>query len=356
MLRVMIICAGLVSCVNAYAAEIIGLSLPLTGRFAPVAERMEFGALMAARQLKAQGRSVTLKVADDACDPEKAAGISRQFRDDRVEIVIGLPCFATGRAVAQQLSQQGEPPVPVIMTDTRNPLLQYLREVDKLPIFSLSASPDAEAEAVVDKILPRFGSRPFAIIDDGSVYGRGLAEAVRERAEEAGRQAVTTANFRPLQTTQIALLRRLQQAGAEALFLAANPEDVVTILRDMRSLGYNWPVGTGEPSRLLPFTQGASSLPEGLLMVRGRDPDTSSAAALLKQLRDDKVEVEDSVLIGYALVELAAAVQGDTPNLIGPSFQTVIGRITFGNDGRANPAPFQLYRWDGGRFSPANGG
>ena len=89
--------------------------------------------------------------------------------------------------------------------------MNRLREVEGLSLWSLSNAPDGEARAIVDLVLPQFQNRPYAIIDDGSVYGRALADDIRLLAEEAGSRPILSSNFRPLQTTQISLLRRLRK-------------------------------------------------------------------------------------------------------------------------------------------------
>ena len=197
---------------------------------------MEFGAQLAAQKLKDAGQDVELSLANDACDVNKVPEIAKSLHEANAKIVVGPVCFRVATALADyaKRSQGSINSVPIIATNTRNKLLGRLRQVDELPLYSLSNAPNAEAQAVVDLILPRFGSRPFAILDDGSVYGRALADDVRELGELAGLRPVINSNFRPLQTTQIAMLRRLRNSGVEAVFIAAAAEDVVTIANDIR--------------------------------------------------------------------------------------------------------------------------
>ena len=163
------------------AADVIGLSLPLDGRLSPISKRIEFGARLALRHLKRAGRDIRLSAINDACDDSKIERSARRLERARVDIVIGSVCFkvAAGLAEALNRNQSKSDNVPVIAIGTRNKQLQRLREVDGLPLYSLSQDPAAEARAVVEKILPRFGDRPFAVLDDGSVYGRSLSDELR---------------------------------------------------------------------------------------------------------------------------------------------------------------------------------
>jgi len=343
----------LVSSQPALAQDVVGLSLPLSGRLSPVAERIEFGALAAANKLRGEGRGIRLVLVDDGCDARKLPDVEKKLREERVSIVVGPGCFEIARKLAASLNGEAGPTVPVVSLNTRNPLLERYRENEGLPLYEISNAPDAEARAVVEHVLPAFNGRPFAILDDGSVYGRGLADQVRILGQEAGLRPVASANFRPLQTNQLPVLRRLRRSGVEALFLVASPEDIVTISADLKTLQYNWAIGTGEAAQLLPFALNAEVIPDGLLMVRPGDLPTESAAELLQQLKDDKVEVEDALLLGHTLVEIAAAaLRNGSPNLENRTFDTVVGPLTFGVAGRAVPSPFELFRWKDGAFHP----
>lgn len=351
--RILLCCPLLLISSVVLAQDVIGLSLPLSGRLSPVAERIEFGAQAAVSTLGARGRDIQLVLVDDGCDQRKTPDAIKSLSAEKVEIVIGPTCFAIAREIATVLNNDNESTVPVIALNTRNPLLKRYRNNDGLPLFEISNAPDGEARAVVKQILPRFSGKPFAILDDGSVYGRGLAEQVRTFAEEAGLRPIENANFRPLQTNQLSLLRQLRRSGVEALFLAASPEDIVTITKDLESLQYDWPVGVGETAHLLPFTLSAESVPDGLLMVRVEDLPTQHASDLLRQLKDGKVEVEDALLMGHALVEIAAQVlqQNEKP-IEGTAFDTVIGPIRFDSNGRATPSRYSLFQWRAGLFQP----
>ena len=339
----------------AQAQVVIGLSLPLSGRMSPVAERIEFGALAAINKLKADGGDIKLVLVDDGCNERKVPKAVEKLREVGVSIVVGPTCFDIARQLAASLNGEDGTTVPVIALNTRNPLLARYRENEGLPLYEISNTPDAEAKAVIEHILPAFHTRPFAILDDGSVYGRGLADRVRSLGQEAGLRPILSANFRSLQTNQLAVLRRLRRSGVEALFLAASPEDIVTISNDLKNLQYGWTIGTGEAAQLLPFTLNADAVPDDLLMVRPGDLPTENAAQLLQRLKDDRVEVEDALLLGHALIEVAvAAFQDGAPNLENRTFETVVGSLTFDSAGRAVPADFKLYRWKDGAFRTAS--
>ncbi len=339
------------ACSPSSAADVIGLSLPLEARLTPVAKRMEFGARIAAEKLNKSGREVELVLVNDGCDIERVSETASSLAKAGAEIVVGPVCFRVAVELAKYAKQENSPvkSMPIVAVNTRNKLLTRLREVDELPLYSLSNAPDAEARAVVDMILPQFQSRPFAILDDGSVYGRALADDIRELSEQAGLRAVVNSNFRPLQTTQIAMLRRLRKSGVEAVFIAAAAEDVVTIANDIRTLRLDWMVATGERGQLLPYAASPGSNMAGMMMVAERQLATD---ALRQEVGDlGELELENSLLLGHAIVELGAeAIKRKLIDLTGATFETIIGPLTFDQSGRAIPMPFVLSRWRDGAF------
>jgi branched-chain amino acid transport system substrate-binding protein len=333
------------------AGEVVGLSLPLTGSLSPIAQRMNVGATRALQHLKDQGQSVELVTVDDGCDANTVAQSAQAFTAARVNIVVGPLCFKIAVALAEALRQPAnqDNPVPVVAVNNRNKLLERLRDVDELPLYSLSNAPYSEAKAVVDLILPRFKKRPFAILDDGSVYGRALAEDLRLQGELVGQRAILSTNFRPLQTSQISLLRRLKKSGVEAVFIAATADDVVTITDDMKALKLDWMVATGERGQLLPYTTGLNSNLAGVLAVRERNLVTDQTREIMGDLGE--ADLENSHLLGHALVEIGAtAARRGLKDLVGHSFNTIIGPVKFDQSGLASPAPFIATQWQNGTF------
>ena len=343
------ICLFLVS--PGFAADVIGLSIPMADRYKAVSQRIEFGAQMAIERLNKSGRDVELVVVDDGCDDKTVAETANKFLEANAKIVVGPVCFTVASLLARKLNTEdgSTPTIPVVALNTRNNLLKRLREVDELPIHSLSNAPDAEARAIVELLLPKFGGRPFAIIDDGSVYGRALSDNIRLIGDELGQKAITSVNFRPLQSNQTSLLRRLRKSGVEALFIAASAEDVVTIANDMATLGLDWAIGTGERGELLPYVATNPDALRGLMMVKEKSVGTN--------VTEEDEESDSNVLLGSTLIEIAEqAISRGLTDLSNQTFNTGVGDVSFNKTGRASPAPFELQQWQDGEFISQTGG
>jgi len=329
---------------KALAADVIGLSLPLNKRYAEFSERIELGAFLAQKQLNNFGQDIEISLVDDKCDSSTVPELTKQLAN--VKAIIGLPCFKVATELARAF-KENEIASPVFTLRTRNPTLKRLRDVEGLSLIEFANTPDAEAKAAMELIIPKFKAKPYAILDDGSVYGRGLADALRLLAEQNGLKPITSANFRPLQTNQRALVRRLQRSGVEAVFVAADSEDVVTIANDITALNLNWPVATGEQISLLPFANGAKELERPIYAVAPviRPIINTEAQELFLQ---QKIPTDPETILGYVMVEVASQLI-KTPNQ--KEFETILGNIEIGSDARLIVEPFQLYQWSNGQLS-----
>ena len=351
MTRFFAIFFSLVLCVSTFAtqaSEEIGLSLPFTGRGAAYAELVKSGAKLAVDQVQ----GLTLNVADDRCDPTTASAIASQF--ENAAIVIGPMCFETAKAIAAALNPaDATDKRPLIALGTRNNLLARARQYSGLPIFALAKKTDAEAVAFIELGLPLFNGKPFAIVDDGSVHGRTLADDIRLLGEQKGFKPVILINYRPLRSNQRAMLRRLQRTGVEALIVSGEAEDVVTILRDMKALKLNWPVLIGEQASLLNHAQGAKEISKGVIVLRETLPPLNPDETIRQLLNQSEAPLNPAFLTGYTLAQIAIQhLQKPDASLLNHTFKTILGSYNFGPDGRAEFAPFRFFRWDGENFSP----
>ena len=333
---------------SAWSSDLIGLSLPMNARYEAVSRRIESGALLAQEKANNAGTTIDLKLVDDNCDAASATELAEQFSSTKA--VIGLPCFKLAAALARTLKANNNN-APLLTFRTRNSGLKRLREIEGLPIFEFSNKSNAEAQAIADFILPEFGSKPYAILDDGSVYGRGLADSIRLIAEETGRKPVTNANFRPLQTNQRALIRRLQRSGVEAIIIAAAPEDVVTFANDLSALNLNWPVAMGEQISLLPFAAEANAISRPILAVAPKMRRISDQN-FLSEAAKANIPTDPEVVLGHVMVEVAAQLI-KTPSA--KTFATIVGSVSLESDARIILEPFELIKWSNGRLSTSEG-
>lgn len=325
---------------------VIGVAAPASGPMASLGAQLLDGAEAAAAELP--GDPVTLATADDACTAEGGAEAARRLIADNVAVVVGFLCTEAIEAALPLLS---EAHIPVVTPGVRANALTDQRHKTHWPVYRLAPRADAEAAAVGSLLTSLWRDGLFAIVDDGTIYGRELAESLRLAAEMQGLKPVFTDTYRPQMDNQIGLVGRLRRAGAAHVFVGGDREDIAVIGRDAEKLGVALEIAGGEALRAAP---GPVPLAAGTLMIGLPDGTATAPPAVLERLGAEGVAVEGYVLPGYAALQIAAAALGAdgdaAQNLAAFSFATVLGDIRFDDKGDRAGNPYRLFRFDGTRF------
>jgi branched-chain amino acid transport system substrate-binding protein len=322
------------------AADIsIGLAAPLSGPSQTLGEQLQEGVETAAANYA--GATVTLETADDACTADGGASAARRFADDRVGAVVGFLCT---EAIEAALPILKDAHIPVITPGVRANSLTDKRYKTGWPVYRLAPRDDEESKAVAGILTRRWSDKLFAIIDDGTIYGRDLSENFRLAASQAG-------------LNQIGLVGRLKKAGAEYVFVGGDRSDIAVIGRDAAKLGLKLTIAGGEALRAAP---GDVPLANGTLMIGLPDWSDTNDLIALTQLKAADVVPEGYVLPGYAALEIAAASlapedhkQSFREHIENTKFATAIGLVRFDDKGDVVGNPYRLYEWDGNAFVEA---
>ncbi len=335
-----VLLAFLVAAVPAAAEGRIGLSAPLGDTAPLLTAQMEAGA-RAASDL----RSAELVIEDDACTAEGGERAARAFVEAGVGAVVGYLCTVSIEAALPILT---EADIPVIATGIRTDSLTDRRERTGWQVFRLGPRADGEREVAARYVVENWRETPFAIVDDGTIYGRDLAEAVRNAAEQSALAPVFVDTFRPQLDNQIGLVGRLRRSGATHVFVGGDREDIAIMARDAAGLDYELEIAGGEALRAAP---GETPLTEGIRMfaaTRWIDDVEGQANAA--------VERRGYFQPTHAAVEIALdaiARQADEPlaqTIAAGRFETVIGPVTFDDKGDMQGELYRVYRYDGTDF------
>jgi len=338
----------------AAAAEIsIGLAAPLSGADAMLGEQLRAGAETAAANHA--GATVTLETADSGCTADDGAKAARQFVKSEVGAVVGFLCT---EAIEAALPILKEANIPVITPGVRADSLTDKRYKTGWPVYRLAPRDDEESKAIDAILTKRWADKLFAIIDDGTIYGRELSENFRLAAEQAGLKPVFTDNYRPQMDNQIGLVGRLKKAGADYVFAGGDRTDIAIIGRDAAKLGRKLTIAGGEALSAAP---GDVPLATGTLMIGLPDRSASDDRTVLFQLAADDIAPEGYVLPGYAALQIAASVlapgeakESFEKRMESTEFKTAIGPVRFDDKGDVMGNPYRLYEWDGNSFVEAH--
>lgn len=323
----------------------VGVAAPLSGGFSILGRQLADGARLAARM-----RDARVEEADTACTAEGGAAAARALIARRVTVVVGFLCTEAIEAALPLLKAAG---IATVTPGVRTATLTDQRLRTGFPVFRTAPRTDGEREAVARLLVPRWRSEFFAIVDDGTIHGRELAETLRAAAEISGLKPVFVDTFRPQLDNQIGLAGRLRRAGATHVFVGGDRSDIAILARDADRMGFALTAAGGETLRT-----GESPVPlaAGTLMVGLPAWEEIASPEALAALAEAGLLPEGYVLPGMAAAEAAIAAARAGAVSVGEalakgSFDTALGPFSFDGKGDLATDFYRLYRFDGGRFA-----
>lgn len=329
----------------------IGIVRPASGPYLRLGQQIEAGVTA---EFAAAGEAAGQPLfVEEGCEAGKGTEAANQLVAAKVGIAIGFLCTETLEEALPILKEAG---IPAITLSSRSGPLAEDAQKQGWPFFRLSPGPGRELDFLKKVLTEDWQGLGVAIVDDGSIPQREIAEALRNALEERGMQPVFTDTLRPGQDKQLTLARQIARSGATHVFVAAERTDVATLARDANADSLDLTLlGTSA----LDATDGAVPLPVGVRAALLPDPsDNPANAALTELFRKKGVEPEGYVLPAYAASAIARAAlaaaasrgQAVTDVLKADSFSTAIGPIRFDKQGERADNPFRLFEWNGRRF------
>jgi branched-chain amino acid transport system substrate-binding protein len=329
----------------------IGIAAPLSGSAAILGEQVRAGVTAS---LGATGGALPVE-ADTECAAGAAAEGARALVAAKVDAVVGFLCTEALEAALPILTAAK---IPVITVGVRANRFTDTREKTGALVWRLAPRAGAEADAVAKDLAARWHDVPFALVDDGSIYGRGLSDAVRSRLEAAGLRAASIENYRPAEEKQFGLVRRILASGITHLFIAGDRPDVAIIARDAASLDLELDIVGGET--LLDEATPDVPLQRGIhaIALRNRFETIDAGPEGAPEARQGYFGP------AFAAAEIAAAAtrfarkesRAVAEILNDQTFATALGPVRFDAAGDSSLDLFQIFRFDGEDFVPEAGG
>lgn len=333
----------------------IGVLAPEDGTFQILGDQIADGVTIFASTTSGLVSDVVRE--PDTCDATGGSDAASAFVEAGVDAVIGFLCMESLMAALPILSESG---IPAITLGVRSSIVAEDAAKNGWPFFRLAPRADDEAKKITETIAAKWVGRPLALVEDGTIYGRELAESVRLLLEEIGITPLFIDNYRPSQSKQFSLVRRLEKSGATHIFVGGDRQDAAIIGRDSREAGLNLTFLGGDA---LNAADGDPTLPNGFLAVTVPDP------LLLDSSIDAQAQFENTGRSpeGYGLPAFAAgqilldakraSVAQGVPlqqALKATPFDTALGSVEFDDFGERRDNPFRLMVWRNGSFLPVD--
>ena len=231
--------------VPAAALERIAVVAPIGERYPILGEQVVRGAREAlGRSLDApvgtgaapapDNGGPTLVTIDDPCRggdgaSEDGASVAQALVEADVDAAVGFICWSTLEAALGEGTLDG---LPIVSTGVRAEALTDRAIREGWSVWRVAPRVGDEARAIARHILRAWRDRPFAVLDDGTIYGRELAEQVGVILSQRGAEPVYTETYRPAVSRQFGLARRLASSGATHVLIAGERRDAAIIARD----------------------------------------------------------------------------------------------------------------------------
>jgi branched-chain amino acid transport system substrate-binding protein len=160
----------------------IGLSSALTAGYAAYGQDMLNGVTLAAEEFgDLQGWEVVVEAGDDGCEGAPGVTVAEKFATDPALLgVIGPMC--SGTVVAAE-PIYGDANI-IMITPSSTAVL--VTQMGYESVFRTVANDELQAAVTVDFLSQDLGITSLAIAHDQSVYGEGIAQAVKDKFEAGG--------------------------------------------------------------------------------------------------------------------------------------------------------------------------
>ncbi len=334
----------------------IGVAGPHTGAYAAFGEQFWRGASQAVTAINAgggvNGSTIKLVKADDACEPKQAVAVAQKLVDqDEVHAVIGHFCSSSSIPASDIYDEAG---VLMISPASTNPTL-----TDRgLPaVFRVCGRDDQQGVVAANYMVDVLKAKRIAIVHDKDTYGKGLADATRNRLAALGVKDVLYEGLTRGEKDFNALVTKIRQVKADVVYFGGLHGEAGPLVRQLREQGSTavFMSGDGIVSEDFVTAAGGGTFVNGVIMTFGADPRKMPAGRkAVESFRADGFEPEGYTLYAYAAVEVAARALGATTSTDGftvarwlkaNAVDTVMGMKAFDAKGDLSASDYVIYEW-----------
>jgi branched-chain amino acid transport system substrate-binding protein len=302
------------------------------------------------------GQQLKLISVDDACNSGQAVAAAHRLVAAKVSFVVGHQCSNASIPASEVYERAGIIEMTSASTNPR------LTEEGRANVFRICGRDDQQGSIAGDFLVSHWPNAKIAIISDGSVYGRGLADETRRQINRRGSAETLFEDLTPSQSDYSVLVAKLQAAGVEVTYFGGYYREAALLVRSAHERGYKMQLVSGDGIASEAFAQVSGEAGEGTLFTFFRDPRRSSTAeAVVERFRQQGFEPEGYTLYSYGAVQAwaqAAARAGsvDASAVIAAlrtgEFETILGKVSFDDKGDVKQPGFEWFVWRGGRYVP----
>jgi branched-chain amino acid transport system substrate-binding protein len=346
----------------AYAEILIATVGPLKGQYAALGEQLRRGAAQAVADINAAGgvnnEQLVLDVVDDGCDPRQAIAVANQLVAKGVKMVAGHYCSGSSIAAAKIYEAAG-----IIMISPSSTSPKFTDE-GGWNVHRVCGRDDAQGAFAGRAIGKAYTGKSVAILDDGSVYGAGLATMFKAALNGAGVTETVRESYKPGVNDYNDLIQKLLTANVELIYVGGYAFEAGTIIRQLRDFASSAVLAGGDALLVEQFWATSGTSGEGALVTFVPDAQKlNTAKSVVEAFKAADYNPEGYTLHAYAAVQAFAQAATATHGLdgkvlsqwlrAGNSLNTVLGTLSLDAKGDVKDAPYVWYKWSEGNYAEA---
>jgi branched-chain amino acid transport system substrate-binding protein len=208
----------------------------LTGGIAffgiPIGNAVELAIEEQKGELAKQGIDLEYFPADDQVDAAQAPTIARKVIQDQSVIGVVGPIFGSTTNAVGPLYTQAD--VVMLSMGTAADL-----STKGWTMFRVVPNDDIQAAAVADYLGKALKMTKIGVIDDGTQYGHGLAQAVKAQVRKNGGEVVVEEAIDPNADDFSSTVTKILSAGATGVFLGASVNTETVFNRQLVEAGFD---------------------------------------------------------------------------------------------------------------------
>lgn len=339
----------------------LGVAVVKTGELASYGISGLRGVEMAVHNLNSTGgilgRQIEILVEDDLCLPKNALIVASKLMAQDIHAVIGHICSGATFAALETYKNAN---IITISPSATNP---ELTKSGNYPNFYRTiASDDTQALVQVEFAVNQLKLKRIAIVHDKSVYGKGLAEYVKDILEKTDKQKIIL--YEGVSTGSInytQLVQKIKKFKADAVIYGGYHPGASKIVKQMRVKKMETIFISGDGIKDESFIAAAGQSAEGVYATAPRDTSdikmSSDVIKTYKKKYDEKpgaffLNAYAAVLALANAVEKAGSMEYDKVSkaLKSESVETPIGNISFDERGDATGTGFSVFQVQNGVF------
>ena len=265
------------------------------------------------------GAKVVVAPADDRADAGEGKAVAHRFCDD--PHVLGVVGHVNSGVTIEASTVYKECGLAMVTAMSSNPAVTE-RGLDN--VFRLTNRDDNKGPAIAGYLYRALGKRKAVVVDDQTLYGRGVADLFAQAFVRVGGQVVQRGKVAVGQKDFQGLLAELPK-DFDVLFFGGIAEAAL-VLRDMRAAGLNQLFACGDGcwdlKAFVAPAQGAATRGEGVLVlsaapavgrVAGSAEFASRYQARYGPIANYAVNAYDSARLVLQAIETAARQKGGLP-------------------------------------------